>query len=173
MTHQYIQNKSVTDEANKKRNEILSFVVSSCIKAEKLGISLKQHIHDAEEFLTPFKTMMDCDEKNKLDYITYIQKCHEHNVNDVEDYINFRKDAFIKNENNKTASSNFKNLNIKFANEIRDEDYSLVKKIISIYSINNNEDMGYNNEDIGYTELKFLSGFLEKYITTGLECEYS
>ena len=126
------QNMNTTDENKKKRNLLLSFVVSSCIKAAELGISLKQHITDAQEFLTSLKNMMD---------------------------------AFMNNEYNVTAYSNFKKISIKFANETRDEEYSFVKKIISIYNLHDQE------EDMSYTELNFVSGFLENYIITSREYE--
>ena len=48
-------------------------------------------------------------------------------------------------------------MHTKFTNEVRDEEHSVVKKIINLYE----------KKDMNFVELKFISGFLERYIKEG------
>ena len=54
-------------DVKQKHAELLLFAVSSCMKADELGISLDQHLNDAYEFLKPFKKLSDVYEKIEMD----------------------------------------------------------------------------------------------------------
>jgi len=155
-----------TDVAKQKHAELLLFVVSSCVKADELDISLDPHLNDALEFFKPLKTLTDVYEKINADFTDYY-KANRPNFNTLQefvencgDHLTFVKDQFRNNRDNSAAYRNFRNVYFKFANETTDEEHSLIKKIISVYKI----------KDMTVPELKFLSGFVETYITKGREC---
>ena len=155
---------SVTDK--QKHAELLLFVVSSCMKADELGISLDTHLNDAYEFLKPLKTISDVFEKINLDYTDYY-KANRPNFNTLQEFVENCGDhlKFVKNQFNNSrdysiAYTNFREVYLKFTNETRNEEHSLIKKIVSVY----------NMKDMTVPELKFLSGFVETYITKGREC---
>ena len=153
-------------EVVKKHAELLLFVVSSCAKADELGISLDQHLNDALEFFQPLKTMSDIYEKINSDFTEYY-KANRQNFNTLQefvencgDHLTFVNDQFKNNIDYIIAHRNFTNVYLKFVNESRDEEHSLIKKIVSVYE----------RKDMTVPELKFLTGFVETYITKGREC---
>ena len=161
------QNISVTDDAKQKHAELLLFGVSSCMKAGELAISLDPHLNDAYEFLKPLKTISDVYDKINSDYTAYF-KANRPNFNTLQEFVENCGDhhlKFVKNQFNNSgdynmADRNFREVYLKFTNETRDEEYSLIKKIISLYKM----------KDMTVAELKFLSGFVETYITKGRDC---
>uniref|UniRef100_A0A6C0CYQ5 Uncharacterized protein n=1 Tax=viral metagenome TaxID=1070528 RepID=A0A6C0CYQ5_9ZZZZ len=163
MTDQTIQN---INNVKQKHAELLLFAVSSCMKADELGISLDPHLNDAHEFLKPLKSISDVYQKISLEYTAYY-KTNRPNYNTLEEFIEnggdlkkFSNNQFKNNIEYRTAHTNFKKVYNKFENEIRDEEHSLIKKIISLYE----------TKDFTVPELKFLSGFVETYTTKGREC---
>ena len=167
MTDQTTQNISLTDDAKKKHSELLLFGVLTSIKADQLGISLDPHLNEAYEFLKPLKKISDVYEKINSDYIAdykanrpnfntlqeFVENCGDHHLKFVKDQFNNSRDYSISNRN-------FREVYLKFTNETRDEEYSLIKKIVSVYKL----------KYMTVAELKFLSGFVETYITKGREC---
>ena len=160
------QNISVRDDVKQKHAELLLFVVSSCMKADELGISLDPHLNDAYEFLKPLKTISDVYEKINLDYTAYY-KANRPNFNTLQefvencgDHLKFVNNQFKNSRDYSIAHTNFTKVYNKFSNETRDEEHSLIKKIVSVYK----------RKDMTIPELKFLSGFVETYITKGREC---
>jgi hypothetical protein len=160
------QNISVADDVKQKHAELLLFAVSSCVKADELGISLEPHLNDAYEFLKPLKTLSDVYEKINSDYTAYY-KANRPNFNTFQefvdncgDYLKFVNNQLKNSRDYSMAHRNFTEVYLKFANETRDEEHSLIKKIVTVYKRN----------DITISELKFLSGFVGTYVTKGTEC---
>lgn len=160
------QNISITDDVKQKHAELLIFVVSSCMKADELGISLDPHLNDAHEFLKPFKALSDVFEKINLDYTAYY-KANRPNFNNLQDFVEncgdhltFVNNQFKNNIDYSMVHTNFTKVYDKFSNETRDEEHSLIKKIVSLYK----------KKDITVPETKFLCGFIETYTTKGREC---
>jgi hypothetical protein len=157
----------MTDQTDvQKHAELLLFVVSSCAKADELGISLDPHLNDALEFFQPLKMISDIYQKINSDFTDYY-KVNRPNFNTLQefvencgDHLTFVNDQFKNNEDYRTAHRNFTNVYFKFTNESRDEEHSLIKKIVSVY----------RRKDMTVPELKFLAGFVETYITKGREC---
>ena len=146
-----------------KRSELLGFVLNSCMKADNMVISLQQHFDDAREFLTPLKVLLDFQDKTQLDFLSHYKSTVQLS-NSSQEYFNecykqFRTEMLVNNNEYQIARASFFQVHTKFINEIRDEEHSVVKKIINLYE----------KKDMKYTELKFISGFLETYIKKGEE----
>jgi hypothetical protein len=157
---------TTTNEVKQKHAELLRFAVASCIRADELDISLYPHLDDAYEFLHPIKAFRDVYKKIALDYLPYYEQNHpnfEHQefLANVREFNNFARNQFDTNLDYQVVHQNFIEKYNKFTNEIRDEEFSLVKKIVSLYKM---------KEITAAAELNFLTGFLERYVKEGREC---
>ena len=153
-------------DIKQKHAELLRFVVASCIRADELDISLFPHLNDAYEFLHPTQAFEDVYKKIALDYVPYYRANHpnfEHQefLENVTGFNNFARNQFNSNPEYQVVHQNFIEKYNKFTNENRDEEFSLVKKIVSLYKM---------KEITAAAELNFLNGFLERYIKEGIEC---
>ena len=151
-------------EVKDKRSELLNFVLNSCMKADNMVISLQQHFDDAREFLTPLKVLLDFQDKTQLDFLNHYKSTVQQS-NSSQEYFNqcykqFRTEHLVNNNEYQTARADFFQVHTKFTNEVRDEEHSVVKKIINLYE----------KKDMNFAEIKFISGFLERYIKEGEEC---
>jgi hypothetical protein len=157
---------TTTNNAKQKHAELLRFTVKSCIRADELDISLNPHLDDAYEFLHPTKAFMDVYKQITSDYLPYYEQKHpnfEHReiLKNVTEFNNFARNQFATNLHYQVVHQNFIEKYNKFTNENRNEEFSLVKKIVSLYKM---------KEITATAELDFLSGFLERYVEEGIKC---
>jgi len=139
------------EEVKHKLLEIMKFGLSSCVKADKIGLSIQTHFNDAQEYLTQLKKLTSI-------YIKIQKEDNENNINPNEEIslVNLRIIKMFRYDNEfTTAILGFKEINKKFSIENRDEEYSIVKKIIKTYNFKN----------ITPVIMYLIEGLLERYLS--------
>ena len=132
--------------------DIWNFMINSSKNSAILGLSKDQHFNDAEELLklvTNLKNIFDKLRKVAIDDIK------TKNITNREDQLKIMNQTLNTKEFTLASKEIFKFSN-NFLNQVRDDNFSLVKKIIQMYNTKTN---------LTYNTIQNIIGHLELYLT--------
>ena len=142
----------------KRRTELCLFTISSIEIAGVTGYELKPHRDDAREFLTGIETLLTAFTTVRHTFLN--SGAHSgYNINDnahLETARNRLRDMLHNDPFYMTAKTEFRELYTRCKNDVRDPQYSVVKKIVELY-----------DEDtiMSQTTCQIIAGILRDYLS--------
>ena len=149
----YIMSKITQDQID---TDISYFMINSSKNSAILGLSKDQHFDDAEELLaliTKIKNIFDKLRKVAFDDIK------TKNITDKEEQLKIIKQS-LNDKDFKVARLDIGRFSDNFLTRDRDDNFSLVKKILQMYNLKKN--LTYNN-------IQDIIGHLEIYLTDRID----